>query len=84
MDRFRNQTGYTKPASLPPPSLLPHKPTLPDIVLPDPTDNNFKFDALVGLRAAPGTRVEPPDLSAAGGRLTNYPDPSFSQPPPIR
>ena len=51
---------------------LTAKPTLPDIVLPDPQDNNFKFDALVGHRAAPGTRVEPPDLSF-----------TLTQPPPI-
>merc|ERR1719342_208620 len=70
VDRFRNQTGYTAPRAPPPASIpqppqqsLPLKPTLPDIVLPDPTDKNFVFDSLAGLRAAPGTKVEPPDLN---------------------
>ena len=76
VDRFRNQTGYTKPAAAPAPSLVAAKPTLPDIVLPDPNDNNFKFDALVGHRAAPGTRVEPPNLN-----FSLAPAPASQQPP---
>ena len=78
VDRFRNQTGYTKPtpAPAPAPSLVAAKPTLPDIVLPDPNDNNFKFDALVGHRAAPGTRVEPPNLN-----FSLAPAPASQQPP---
>ena len=64
MDRFRNQTGYSKPPTqAPAPVSVPVKPSLPDIVLPDPTDNNFKFDALIGHRANPGLKVEPPNLS---------------------
>jgi len=62
VDKFRNQTGYTKTVR-PPPTQLAGKPTLPDIVLPDPGDLNFKFDSLVGHRAAPGTKVEPPNLN---------------------
>ena len=80
VDRFRNQTGYTKPAPAPAPapSLVAAKPTLPDIVLPDPNDNNYKFDALVGHRAAPGTRVEPPNLNFS---LAPAPAPASQQPP---
>ena len=65
VDRFRNQTGYSKPSAAPAPA--PVKPTLPDIVLPDPADSNFKFDSLMGHRAAPGSQaVKPPDLNLYG------------------
>ena len=71
VDKFRNQTGYTKPSSQtsqPGQPAVPLKPSLPDIVLPDPADNNFKFDALVGHRAAPGVKVEPPNLEFCSER----------------
>jgi len=72
VDKFRNQTGYTK---APNPSQsqpsLSNKPTLPDIVLPDPSDTNFKFDALVGHRAAPGVKIEPPNLNFTFTSNTN-------------
>eukprot|EP00088_Acartia_fossae_P044309 TRINITY_DN4699_c0_g1_i11.p1 TRINITY_DN4699_c0_g1~~TRINITY_DN4699_c0_g1_i11.p1 ORF type:complete len:400 (-),score=62.29 TRINITY_DN4699_c0_g1_i11:188-1387(-) len=52
VDKFLNQTGYSKQKKQPPPTaqpLPPHqtsqfselKPTLPDIVLPDPNDETF-------------------------------------------
>jgi len=64
VDKFRNQTGYTK-AAPPPPTQTPlsTKPTLPDIVLPDPADVNFKFDSLVGHRPPTQVKVEPPNLN---------------------
>ena len=88
VDRFRNQTGYTKPATAAPVTLPPMvsslavKPTLPDIVLPDPTDTNFKFDNLVGHRAAPGSRVEPPNLNFTL-TTTSVPPPSLSVTDPV-
>lgn len=72
VDKFRNQTGYTKATHAPPAQQhLAGKPTLPDIVLPDPADLNFKFDALVGHRAAPGVKVEPPNLNFTLSNATN-------------
>merc|ERR1719186_1387317 len=72
VDKFRNQTGYSKATPTPPTQLhLSAKPTLPDIVLPDPGDVNFKFDALALHRAYTGVKVEPPNLNFTQGTSNN-------------
>merc|ERR1719244_2125738 len=63
VEKFRNQTGYTK-TTVPPVTTLAatllSKPTLPDIVLPDPS--NSQFNSLV--KPATGQpKVEPPNLN---------------------
>merc|ERR1719186_1702936 len=78
VDKFSNQSGYSKATPTPPTQLhLSAKPTLQDIVLPDPADVNFKFDALVGHRAYTGVKVEPPNLNFTRS-TSNNDSPGFS------